>query len=157
MTADGTPFRPLLQRHPDARRGSAPLLHPVLFPYLALIFGSLIAGIAGAYNAAVLRRGWLMVQSLLIGAAGWISFLFVVAALGQLGVENVSLAVIGGRVVHFALGGLLFFVHRPHFRGHEFLHGRTAPLLASYLVAIFASIYLPNKLELILLGVPFVR
>lgn len=157
MSESPDPSKPLLRRHPDARKGRAPLLHPILLPYLALMFGSAVAGLAGTFNALMLRRTSLALKSLAIGAAGWLSFMLVVALVRKAGVENVAVAVVIGRVMHFALGGALYFVHRPHFRGHEFLNGKTAPLLGSYLVAILASMYMPAKLTLLLLGVPFVR
>jgi hypothetical protein len=153
MTDDLAP-RPLLSRYPDARRGMGTLIEPALLPYLALMFGSLVAGAVGAYNALMLKRPGLALRSLAVGAAGWIAFLFVLATVrGPLGIENVSVGVIIGRIVHFALGGALYVMHRPHFSGHTFKHGTTAPLLGSYLTSILVSMVLPSRVTLFLLGV----
>lgn len=156
MNEDLAP-RPLLARHPDARRGAVNLIEPALLPYLALMFGSLAAAAVGAYNALALKRPGLALRSLALGATGWVAFLFVVAAVRFYGVENVNVGVIVGRVVHFALGGALYAMHRAHFRGHTFLHGNTVPLLQSYLAAILVSMVLSHKVTLFLLGVWLVR
>lgn len=153
---DDLALRPVLTRYPDARRGSLPLLDPVFLPYLGLIFGSLVASLAAVYNAVVLKRAGLAVRSILIGAAGWISFQFVVALVVKV-TGNVSVGVIVGRVVHFALGGALYAMHRAHFSGHEYLHGRAVPLLPTYLVAILISMKMPWKVTARLLGVWFVE
>ena len=148
---DELALKPHLERYPDARRGAAPLLDPVLLPYLALMFGSLVAAVGAVYNAVVLKRFGLAVRSILVGTLGWISFQFVVALVVHL-VGNVSVGVIAGRVVHFALGGVLYAMHRPYFRGHEFLSGRTIPLFASYALAILISLKMPWKVAARLLG-----
>lgn len=146
-------LRPLLSRHPDARRGAWPLLDPFLLPYLAIMFGSIVAALAGTYNALVLRRGWLAVRSLAAGAAGWIGFFGAVTALRMAGVENGSLLLIGGRIVHFAVGGVLTFLHQPHFRGHAFLRGRAADVIRSYAVAMLVYFVTPGPVVLLLQGV----
>jgi hypothetical protein len=153
MTAGDLTLRPLLSRHPDARRAKAPLLQPILLPYLALIFGSGVAALAACYNALMMRRGGLAARSLLAGAGGTIAFLVVAGNAIHFGAETV-VAIILGRVVHFAFGGLLFSMQRPHIRGNEFLGGPMAPLLPSYLAAIAISLLLPSPLTLLLLGVP---
>lgn len=153
MTGGELSLHPLLARHPDARRAKAPLLQPVLLPYLALIFGSGVASLAACYNAAMMRRGGLAAKSLLIGILGTIAFVVVGATAIRLGAEP-AVAMILGRVIHFAFGGLLFARQRPYVRGNEFLSGPMAPLLPSYLVTIAISIFLPARISLLLLGVP---
>ena len=142
---------PLLERYPDARRGFAPLLEPVLLPYLALMFGTLAASVFAVYNAVMLKRFGLAMRSILVGALGWISFQFVLALVVNV-FDNASVGVIVGRFVHFALGGALYAIHRPHFRGHQFLNGRTVPLLASYILAILISMKMPWQVTARLLG-----
>ncbi len=155
MNGTGEGTRPLLRRHPDARLAAAPLLDPSLLPYLGLMFGSPVAAAVSMYNALAIRRVGLAIRSFLIGVAGWIGFLLVIVAANRFGAA--SIAFILGRMFYFAVGGALFFIHRPHHRGHEFLGGRSVPILASYLVAIAISIWLPRDIALILLGVPGVR
>jgi hypothetical protein len=145
-------LKPLLQKFPDGRAGTSPLLEPVLLPYVAIMFGSLVAGILGAYNAAVLRRYGLLFRSLFVGALGWIAFLFVVGFVTRAG-ANVSVALIIGRLFHFAMGGVLLFIQRPFVRGHTFLSGPMAPMLSSYMVAFMFSMFLPWKVTRFLLGV----
>jgi hypothetical protein len=135
----------------------APLLNPILLPYLALVFGGVVAAIAGSYNALVLKRFGLVLRSLLVGLASSLCFVLAFAILRGAGVENRSVALIAGRLTHFAFGGVLYFIHRPHFRGHEFLGGTTVPLLPSYLVAIVVSLKIPGPIAAMLLGAPFVR
>jgi hypothetical protein len=148
---DDLALRPILTRYPDARRGAAPLLEPLLLPYLALMFGSLVAGLFAAYNAGTLKRSGLAMRSILVGAIGWITFPFTFALVFR-ATGNVSVGVIAGRVVHFALGGALYAMHRPHFRGHTFLGGRPVPLFGSYALAIAVSIMMPWKITARLLG-----
>ena len=154
MIADELTLRPLLRRHPDARRAKAPLLHPILLPYLALIFGSGVAAVAAFYNALMLRRGGLAVRSLLVGLAGWLVFLIVVGNAVHFGLHNVRIAVILGRIIHFAFGGLLYTMHRPHFTGNQFRGGRALPIVQSYVVAFILYFIAPTNLLLLLLGVP---
>lgn len=149
-------LQPLLRGYPDGRKARLPLLHPVLLPYLALIFGGILAAIVSCYNAAMMKRPGLIFRSLLLGLGSWLGFLLVAGALLDAGV-SARAAMIAGRAVHFAFGGVLYYVHRPYFRGHEFLRGATVPLLPAYLTAIIASFMAPNWLTLLLLGVPFVR
>lgn len=155
MITTGEATRPLLRRHPDARLASVPLLDPSLLPYLGLMFGSPVAAAVSLYNALAIRRVGLAVRSLLLGIAGWIGFLLVLVIANRFGAD--SIAFILGRMFYFAIGGALFFIHRPHHRGHEFLGGRSVPILASYLAAIAISIWLPGRIALMLLGVPGVR
>ena len=150
MTADDFALRPLLARHPDARRAKAALVPPILLPYLALMFGSGVAAVAAAYNAFMLRRGGLAVRSLLVGVAGWIAFLLIIANAS----DHVRVMVIVGRIVHFAFGGLLYRMQRAHFTGSEFLHGDALPLVQSYVVAFVVYLVVPAKVMAVLLGVP---
>jgi len=153
MTAGEITLRPLLSRHPDARRAKAPLVHPILLPYLALIFGSGVASLVACYNAVMMKRGGLAAKSLLAGGGGMIAFLVIVSSTIHFGAQP-AVALILGRVVHFTAGGLLFSMQRAHIRGNEFLGGPTVPMLPSYVVAIVIWLLLPSRLALLLLGVP---
>lgn len=154
MTAGDVTLSPLLGRYPDARRAKAPILSPILFPYLALIFGSGVASLAACWNAVMLRRGGLAIRSLLVAIGGWLAFLVVVIGVVSSGLAQVSIALILGRVVHFAFGGLLYAMHRRHETGNEFLGGPAVPLVASYLTAFAIQLVLPSRVLLFLLGVP---
>lgn len=149
-------LQPLLSRYPDARQGKVRLFDPILFPYVALIFG-FGAALLGVYNAVSLRRTRLALVSLLIGLAGCLLLVVTFVVARRLGVEKPAVALIVGRTVHFALGVLLYFIHRPHFHGHEFQDGETVPVLQSYVVAILLSMIVPWRVTLLLLGGLFVR
>jgi len=149
-------LRPLLKRYPDAHRSAAPLLEPILLPYVSLIFGSAVAAVAAAYNGVIIKRTGLVLRSLLLGALGWVAFILVVVLARQAGIENPRVLLILGRTMHFGFGAVLYLIHRPYFRGHEFLGGRAVALLPSYLTAFVISMMLPPRLELLLLGVPLV-
>lgn len=154
MTAAGHTLSPMLRRHPDARKAKAPILPPILFPYLAVIFGSGIASLAACWNAAMLRRGGLAVRSILVGIGAWIAFVTVVLAIVVSGLAKVSIAIIIGRIVHFAFGGLLYAMHRRHATGNDFLGGPALPLVGSYVAAFVIHMMLPSRVLLLLLGVP---
>lgn len=149
-------LQPLLSRYPDARRGTGRLFDPILFPYIALIFG-FGAALLGVYNAWSLRRTRLALLSLLIGLTGCLLLVVTFVVARNVGIEKPAVALIVGRMVHFALGVLLFFLHRPHFRGHEFQNGETVPVLQSYIGAILLSMIVPWRVTLLLLGGLFVR
>lgn len=149
--SDAYALRPLLTSYPDARRGRTPLFEPILLPYVALVLGSLIAGLLGAYNAALLRRPGLLFRSLLFGFMGWITFIFVAGFVAK-NTGNPTLGLVAGRLLHFALGGELFAIQRPHVKGHAFLGGAMVPLLGSYFATIFVSVLLPWSVIRLLLG-----
>jgi hypothetical protein len=149
-------LHPLLARYPDARRGTGRLFDPILFPYIGLIFG-FGAALLAVYNAWRLRRMRLALLSILIGLAGCFLFVVTFVVARQVGVQNSAVALIIGRAVHFALGSLMFFIHRPHFRGHEFQDGETVPVMQSYLGAVVLSIIVPWRVTVVLLGGLFVR
>jgi hypothetical protein len=151
LTAEADLLRPSLRRYPDGRRAAAPQLEPLLLPYIALMFGSAVAALFAAYNAVVIRRFGLAVLSLLLGISGWIACVLMAAAASE---KNVVFTLLGVRVLHFLAGGLLFFMQRPYVHGSAFLHGRIAPVRASYLAALAAAWFMPVRLLLILLGVP---
>jgi hypothetical protein len=155
LAAGGTvTLRPLLKRYPDARRAKVPLLDPILFPYLALMFGAPATAIVSLWNALALRRWGLALQSLLYGALGWLAFvLTLVAVAGTLDLTPV-IALIVGRVVYFVFGGLLYLRHRSYARGHAYLAGTVVGIMPSYLAAYLLSTALA-KYRLQILGVPF--
>lgn len=148
--------RPLLKRYPDARRSPLLLFDAVLLAYLGLAAGAGVAGLIGCYNAASMRRFGLAIVSLLAGAAGWLSFAFVVMAIDR-ATNNPSLAVFAGRALHFVVGGALYFAQRRAIRGHVFLGGRMLPFLQTYLVSVAAVIFMPSSILWFLLGGVFVR
>ena len=154
MIGEDVLLRPSLRQYPDARRGPLPLIEPVLLPYLALMFGSGVAGIVAFYNAITIRRVGNAVATLLVGGVGWLTSLIIAGAANHAGVTNLALVLLGLRVMHFLIGGAFFFLQRPYVRGHAFLGGRMAPALASYLVAFAITWFLPVWVLLLLLGVP---
>lgn len=154
MIAEEELLRPSLRRYPDARRAAAPQLDPVLLPYVALMFGSAVAGVLAFYNAVVVRRFGNAFLSLLFGAFGWIACVRIVVAANRAQVENVVLILLAVRVLHFVIGGVLFLVQRPYVHGSVFLHGSVAPVHISYIAAFAAALLLPTRVLLFLLGVP---
>jgi hypothetical protein len=145
--------RPLLARYPDGRRSPLPLVEPVLLPYLALLFGSAVAGVVGAYNALAIRRFGLAALSLAAGAVGWFAFALLVVRVDDAH-GNVELAVIAGRFLHFIIGGLLFLKQRPYARGHAFLQGTMLPVVMTYIAALVITLAMPSKILALLVGVP---
>jgi hypothetical protein len=145
--------RPLLKRYPDARRAPIPLVEPVLLPYLALLFGSAVAGVVAAYNAVAIRRFGLAALSLAAGAAGWAAFALLVIRVEDAH-GNLELALIVGRILHFIIGGWLFLTERPYLRGHAFLQGRMLPVVLTYVVAFVIALVMPADIWLLLTGVP---
>lgn len=154
MSEHGLPLRPLLARYPDARLGKAPLIDPVIFPYLGLVLG-FAASIAAVYNAIVLRRLSLAVWSILFGLIGCLLFLATLMIGPAFGAIPAVLVIVG-RVVHFAIGGALFFLHRPHYHGHEFHSGPVIPMLPSYVFTYLLSLIVPWRITIVLLGGIFV-
>jgi hypothetical protein len=140
----------LLQRVPDARKATWPVLPPVLLPYVALMLGVAVASLLASYNAVALRRMRLAFVALAIGAVGWLGFGFAVAALG--GLEHGLLALLPARLVNVGLGALLAWTQWPHVRGHEFLGGRTMVLLHLVVVAFAAVLIIPIRPRLVLEG-----
>jgi len=140
-------LQPLLRRWPNARLASAPLVQPMLFAYLGLMIGIPVTALLAAYNAVVLRRWVLLVVSLLIGIAGWLGFIGVVIAL-----QNTALPIVGGRALYFALGCLLYFLHRRHAQGHLFLGGSLWPARVMYIGAFVILVMMPRRMILALLG-----
>lgn len=154
MSAFAGPLRPLLRRYPDARRASVPLIEPLLLPYVALLFGSSAAAALAAYNSFAIRRRALAALCLAIGIAGWLAFAFIVIVAEAHPQWNLRIAVLFGRAIHFALGGLLYFVQRRTTNGHEFLHGSMVPMRASYLIAFGLAFVIPWRILAVMLGVP---
>ena len=150
MSESELTLRPLLARYPDARLGKAPLIDPIVFPYVALVFG-FGAAIAGVYNAIVLRRLRLALLTTLIGLTGCLLFLGTLVIGHRLGTIPAVLLIIG-RTIHFACGGALYFLHRPHFQGHEFHRGASIPMLPSYIATFMLSRLIPWRVTLVLLG-----
>jgi len=142
----------LLQRVPDGRRASLPLLSPVFFPYAALMLGPAVAGACALYNAVALRRGGLAVVAVVLGLLGWVGFGFVVAAAVAGGLENGLLALLPARLLNVGFGTLLAWSQWGHVRGHQFLDGKAVPLLHAVLVAFAAIFIIPLRARLLLEG-----
>ena len=147
MTA--TALRPLLRHLPDARRSRMYLVDPVLFPYLALLFGLPIVVLFSCFNAAALRRWGLLAASLGLGVFGWMGFIQAVNVL-----SDTAFALIGGRAVNFAFGIVFYFLQRAHIRGHAFLGGQLVPLRPFYIGALVVAVFMPEPMARVLLGVP---
>lgn len=154
MIGEQVLLRPSLRQYPDARRGRLPLIEPLLLPYLGLMFGSGIVGIIAFYNAIVIRRIGSALAALLVGVFGWVTSMIIVVSADHAGVKNAALVLLGVRAMHFLIGGVFCFLQRPYVRGHAFLGGPMAPVLASYLVAFAITWFLPMTVLLFLLGVP---
>ena len=135
-------LRPSLRRYPDARKAPFPLIDPLLFPYLGLLFGVPVVALVASVNALAVRRWALFFVSLLLGFAGWIFFF---AAAGN--------SFVVARGIAFAVGMIFYVAHRPYARGHVFLRGRVAPLLATYMTVFVVYFTLPENVLLILMGV----
>lgn len=151
MTSGEGLLRPSLRRYPDARRAAAPQIDPLLLPYVAIMFGSAVAGLIACYNAIVIRRFGHALLALLFGAFVWIGCVLVASAANQ---ANIGFILITVRVLHFLAGGILFFVQRPHVHGSAFLRGSVAPVAACYVAALVIALTLPVRVMLVLLGVP---
>jgi len=108
--------------------------------------------LAGAYNAWMLRRFNLLLRTIVLGMIGCGLFFSSLVLAATFGLQKMALAVIVGRAMHFAIGGLLYFMHRPHAHGHTFQGGATASVLRSYLLAIVLSISIPSAITWYLLG-----
>lgn len=150
MTAEEV-LRPLLAGYPDARRAPVALLEPTLFPYVALMFGGPAAALLSCYNAIALRRWGLVFRSLLLGLIAFITFGLTLSLMLRSG-ANAPIALIGARIVSFALGSVLFVIHRPYASGHAFLHGMTLPLLNSYLAVFALSMVMPYRIKMLILS-----
>jgi hypothetical protein len=151
---EGDLLRPLLVRYPDASKARVRLLQPVLFPYVALIFGSMIASLLAAYNAIVLRKYLAATGCFAQGLAGWCLAVMILVSAARAGVPNLALVLLAVRVFHFLMGAWMFQRQRPRVTGHTFLGGRMVPLLGSYMTAFALGILVPWRVILFLLGLP---
>ena len=152
MSAAGAAVPLLLQRVPDARRARWPLLPAVFLPYLALLLGAGAAAGAALYNAAALRLTRLGLVALAVGLVGWAGVAFAVLLAIRGGIRDPALVVLPATLVNVALGALLAWSQWAHLRGHEFLDGRTVPLLNAVLVTFAAALLIPRRLQLVLEG-----
>lgn len=152
MSAAGAAIPLLLRRVPDARRAPWPLLPPVFLPYLALMLGAGPAALAALYNAIGLRRPRLALTALIVGLVGGASFAVMAALAVRGGIENPALALLPARLVNVGLGAALAWSQWAHLRGHEFLDGRTVPLLHAVLLTLAAVLLIPSRAQLALEG-----
>jgi hypothetical protein len=142
----------LLQGVPDARRAGAPLLPAVFLPYAALMMGAGVSGLLALYNAVALRRWRLASLTLVVALVGWVGFGLVFALVVGGGTKNVVLALLPARLLNVGLGAVLAWSQWAHVRGHEFLDGRTVPLLHAVLGTFAAAVLMPTRLRLVLEG-----
>ena len=154
MSVLDAPLEPLLRRYPDARVATVPLLEPVVLAYVALAFGTPAASALAAYNAIAVRRWRLAAAAIALGIVGWLAFAVIVVFAASHPQWNIRLAILGGRVVHLILGGVLFLQQRRAVHGHEFLGGNMVPLRASYFLAFGLQFVIPGALLALMLGVP---
>jgi hypothetical protein len=152
MSAAGAAFPLLLQRVPDARRASWPLLPAAFLPYVALMLGAGAAAGAALYNAVALRRVRLGSIALAVGLVGWAGLSFVVLLAIRGGIRNPALVILPATLANAALGALLAWSQWAHLRGHEFLEGRTVPLLNAVLLTFAAALLIPRRVQLVLEG-----
>ena len=130
-----------LRRFPDGRKGRLPLATPVVLGYSSLLLGAGGAALLGLWNAALLRRPWLFLWTLLLGAAGWFGFGAMAVALLGAGVQTPQLVLLAGRLAGIGFGIALAALHARHVRGHVFLGGAVIPILPA-VIAGFALQYL---------------
>jgi hypothetical protein len=152
MSAAGAAFPLLLRRVPDARRATWPLLPAVFLPYVALMLGAGAAAGAALYNAVALRRARLASIALAVGLVGWVGFGVTVLLAMRGGIRNPALVILPATLANVALGALLAWSQWAHVRGHEFLDGRTVPLLHAVLATFAAALLLPRRAQLVLEG-----
>jgi len=147
-------LRPVLARYPDARRAGSRTFDAIALVYLAFVLGPAIGALAALYNAILLRRLANALVALLLGLAGWGTFVFVALTASDFGIHSLPTCLIASRAVHFAIGGLLAWSQIQYLRGHEHLGGAHIPLLPAFLIAFGVSVFAPWRLMLVLWGVP---
>jgi hypothetical protein len=112
-----------------------------------------LASLLALSNALAVRRARPALVALLVGVVGWIGFGVVfVLLVSRGGLRDFSLAVLPARLFNVGLGTLLAWSQWSYVRGHEFLDGRTIPLLHAVLVAFVALFILPGRVQLVLEG-----
>jgi hypothetical protein len=150
--ARDAPYRPQLDRLPDARRGAVPILDPVLLGYVALMLGSAVAGLLALYNAVVLRRPRLALIAVGTGAAGWVAFGAAAVAMIAAGLDQAAPLLLVARLLSLGFGILLAWSQWASARGHRFLAGPVVALLPSLLVALALTFVLPWRTQLLMQG-----
>jgi len=148
------PLRPVLQRYPDARRAPIRLFSAVTLVYTSFILGPGIGAVVALYNAVCLRRFSNAVSSVLLGLAGWATFVFVAVVAQRIELNSAPAIFLTSRALHFGVGGLLALSQANYLRGHSHLGGDEVPLLPTCLVAFAITLIAPWRLMLILWGVP---
>ena len=146
-------YAPVLSRVPDARLGKTPLLHPILFGYLALALGSAVAAGAAFYNALSLRLWREMAVAFGLGLAGWFGCHLLVNRLWDAGFRNIPLLLLTCRLCHVAIGALLALSQWSSFRGHRFLGGGAVSLVGAVVTGIALQFVLPPAVFDRLLGI----
>jgi hypothetical protein len=116
------------------------------------MLGSGVAGALALYNALALRRVRPALVAIVVGLVGWAGFGFLFALAVDGGLRNPMLALLPARLVNVGLGVLLAWSQWAHARGHEFLEGRTIPLLHGVLAAFAAVMLMPTRPRLVLEG-----
>jgi hypothetical protein len=128
-----------------------PLFAPIFFGYSALMLGSGVTAVLAAYNALALRRFGLAFVNLALGLCGLLVSMVALFGVLALGVENPHLVVLTGRLVQIGFGALIAWTQWRHVGGHDFLDGKTIPLLGSLLAAFGLVLLLPSDLYILLL------
>jgi len=148
-----SPEHPLrLERFPDGRKGRLPLATPVVLGYSAFLLGAGSAALLGLWNAALLRRPWLFLWTLLLGAAGWFGFGALAMALVGAGVKTPQLVLLAGRLAGIGFGIALAALHSRHVRGHLFLDGAVIPVLPAVLAGFALQYVLTPRILLAVQG-----
>lgn len=140
------PDQPMLQGVPDARRAPLPLFEPVTIGVLALMIGAPLACILALLNGLQLRRLSLIVMAAVVGPATIVLGQWVFEVLVENGLENISLLLLGVRLLYVAAGLLLGWQQWLHVKGHALLGGRTVPAALAVGIALGAAFLMPGRL-----------
>ena len=145
-------YEPLLQRVPDARRAPFPLLPPLAYPYLGVLFGPWLPSLLAIVSAFTLRRWRTSALGAGLATVGVLSFVPIALLFrGEFGPEQAAVLWFATRIVSAGLGVVLYRVMGPHSRGHRFLGGRELPLNQVVLGGFAISFLLPGPVRAALL------
>jgi hypothetical protein len=148
-----TTYQPLLSRVPDARRAPFPLVDPVLLGYLSFILGAPAAALCATYNALLLRRWLLALESAAVGLVAWFAFEPSITYVYEQTLD-INIAFIILRLAGLAVGVFLAWRQWPHLRGHVFLDGKVVPILWGVIAGILIGTQLSMATLLTIMGLP---
>ncbi len=117
-----------------------------MFVYCALLFGCLTAGALALYNAAALRRVRPAVVAVALVVLGLTLSAIAEITLIAMGIENVRLILLGGRVAQIVAGAGLAWSQWNYVKGHMFLDGKTIESLPAYLGMFVLFMVLPGEI-----------